>query len=128
MAPLSILLWVKIIGTLIPVGLPLLVLSKNRIEAISGFQSSDVIIYRLYGMAIIALLVGYYGGYVQVANGVFPIWVIWMGLVSNAGAAAVLILTERAKKAPWEAGFFSLIATGLVVSLLRPELAMSPLW
>ena len=128
MEPLSILLWIKIIGTLIPVGLPLIFLSKQRIEAVSGFTSSDVIVYRLYGMAIIALLVGYYGGYVQVTNGVFPAGVIWMGLMSNAGAATILILTGRARKAPWEAAFFGLIAAGLVASLAQPEFVMKSLW
>lgn len=128
MEPLSILLWIKIIGTLFPVGLPLLLLSKDRIERISGFKSSDVVVYRLYGMAIIALLVGYFGGYLQVINGTFPIGVLWMGLVSNAGAATILVLSGRAQKAPWEAGFFALIAMGLTTSLLQPELVMRPLW
>lgn len=128
MAPLSILLWVKIIGTFFPVAAPLLVLPKAKIDAVSGFSPSDVTLYRLYGMAILALLVGYAGGYLEVEAGRFPIGVLAMGFVSNTGAFAVMVITGRAAKTPFTAGFFGLIAAGLALAFLFQDVAMTPLW
>ncbi|MEM9842718.1 MAG: hypothetical protein AAF767_08710 [Pseudomonadota bacterium] len=128
MAPLSILLWIKIIGTFFPVAAPLLVLPKAKIDALSGFSPSDVTLYRLYGMAVLALLVGYAGGYFQVEAGLFPIGVLAMGFVSNAGAFAVMVITGRAAKTPFTAAFFGLIAVGLAIAFLFQDIAMTPLW
>lgn len=128
MAPLSILLWIKIVGTFFPVALPLLVMPKRFIDARSGFQASDLSLYRLYGMAVLALLVGYAGGYVQVTYGVFPIGVLAMGFVSNAGAFLIMVLTGRAARTPFTAAFFGLIAVGLMAAFFMQDAFMSPLW
>ena len=128
MAALSVLLWVKIIGTFFPVAAPLLILPKPEIGKRSGFEASDISLYRLYGMAILALLVGYAGGYAQVLQGEFPIGVIAMGFVSNAGAFSVMLLTGRAAKTPFSAAFFGLIAVGLALAFLFQDAAMATLW
>ncbi|MEO1475724.1 MAG: hypothetical protein AAFS13_05025 [Pseudomonadota bacterium] len=128
MEPISILLLVKIVGTLIPVALPLLFLPIATVNRLSGFEASDPVLYRLYGMAVLALLVGYAGGYFQVQDGTFPVGVVAMGFVSNAGACAVLLLTGRGFKAPWEPAFFGLIALGLAASFSFREQSMTPLW
>lgn len=128
MAPISILLLIKIIGTLFPVALPLLVMPKTFINARSGFSPSDISLYRLYGMAVLALLVGYSAGYLQANSGMFPIGVLAMGLVSNAGAFAIMVATGRVAKTPFTASFFGLIAAGLAVMMAAPEFAMTPLW
>ncbi|MEO1322409.1 MAG: hypothetical protein AAFV59_05320 [Pseudomonadota bacterium] len=128
MAPLSILLWIKIIGTFFPVALPLLVMPKSFIDARSGFEASDLSLYRLYGMAVLALLVGYAAGYLQVTQGAFPTGVLAMGFVSNAGAFAIMVLTGRAARTPFVAAFFGLIATGLAAAVLMPDFFMAPLW
>ena len=128
MAALSILLWVKIIGTFFPVAAPLLLLPKSKIDALSGFEPSDVSLYRLYGMAVLALLVGYAGGYFQVLDGVFPVGVIAMGFVSNAGAFLIMLLTGRAAKTPASAAFFGLIAAGLALTFFYQDAALRPLW
>lgn len=128
MEPLSILLWIKIIGTLLPVALPLLLLPPERINQTSGFEVSDPALYRLYGMAVLALLVGYSGGYVQVLQGEYPIGVIAMGFASNAGAFLILLMTGRGKRAPWEPAFFGLIAAGLALSFFFQDAALRPLW
>ena len=125
MAILSILLWIKIIGTFFPVAAPLLVLPKEKIDQLSGFEPSDVSLYRLYGMAVLALLVGYAGGYFQVVEGVFPAGVVTMGIASNAGAFIIMLLTGRAAKTPFAAGFFGLIAAALIACFFFPEMAMS---
>ncbi|MEL7113404.1 MAG: hypothetical protein AAGK93_10790 [Pseudomonadota bacterium] len=128
MAPLSILLWIKIVGTFFPVAAPLLLFPKSKIDELSGFSPSDVSLYRLYGMAVLALLVGYAGGFFQVVDGEFPIGVLAMGFVSNAGAFLIMIITGRAKKTPLSAAFFGLIAAGLVTAFLLRDVAMTPLW
>lgn len=128
MEPLSILLWIKIIGTLLPVALPLLLLSPERINQTSGFEVSDPALYRLYGMAVLALLVGYAGGYVQVLQGQYPIGIIAMGFASNAGAFLILLMTGRGKRTPWEPAFFGLIAAGLALSFFFQDAALRPLW
>ena len=128
MAPLSILLWIKIVGTFFPVAAPLLLFPKSKIDELSGFSPSDVSLYRLYGMALLALLVGYAGGYFQVVEGVFPIGVLAMGFVSNAGAFLIMVITGRARKTPFSAAFFGLIAVGLAAAFLFRDAAMTPLW
>ena len=128
MTPLSLLLIIKIVGTFFPVAAPLLVLPKARIDQLSGFSPSDVSLYRLYGMAVLALLVGYLGGYFQIEAGVFPIGVLAMGFVSNAGAFLIMLITGRAQKTPFAAAFFGLIAAGLAAAFLFQDVAMTPLW
>ena len=128
MTPLSILLCVKIIGTFFPVALPLLGMPKSFIDKRSGFAPSDVSLYRLYGMAVLALLVGYAGGLAQIADGTFPIGVLAMGFVSNAGAFLILVITGRAAKTPASAAFFGLIAAGLAIAFAMQGAAMTPLW
>ena len=128
MAPLSILLWIKIIGTFFPVAAPLLLFPKSKIDALSGFSPSDVSLYRLYGMAVLALLVGYAGGYFQVLQGVFPIGVLAMGFASNAGAFLIMLITGRASKTPLSAAFFGLIAAGLGAAFFFQDAAMTVLW
>ena len=128
MAALSVLLWIKIIGTFLPVAAPLLVLPKSKIDQLSGFEASDISLYRLYGMAVLALLVGYLGGYFQVLKGEYPIGVIAMGFVSNAGAFLVMLLTGRAQKTPLSACFFGLIAAGLAATFFVQDAALKPLW
>ena len=128
MSPLSVLLLIKIFGTLFTVALPFILFSSSRIEALSGFKSADKTLYRLYGVAILALLVGYSGGYVQAQAGVFPLGIVLMGLVSNAGAVLVLILNGRLKTAPLAIGFFGFITAGLLIALFAKPFAMSPLW
>ncbi|MEM1403917.1 MAG: hypothetical protein AAGG55_11345 [Pseudomonadota bacterium] len=128
MAPLSILLWIKIVGTFFPVAAPLLVLPKSKIDALSGFEASDLGLYRLYGMAVLALLVGYFGGYLQVLQGAYPMGVIAMGIASNGGAFIIMLLTGRAKKTPFAAAFFALITIGLVTTLVAPAAEIEPLW
>lgn len=128
MSALSILLLIKIVGTFFPVAAPLLVLPKERIDQLSGFQASDSTLYRLYGMALLALLVGYAGGFLEVQRGEFPAGVVVMGIVSNGGAFLVMLKTGRARQTPIAAGFFGLICIGLIASGLMAEAAVTPLW
>lgn len=127
MTPLSLLLLVKIFGTLFTVALPLIFLPKSKVDVMSGFEQSDISLYRFYGVAVLALLVGYIGGYFQVQNGVFPIGVIAMGFVSNFGATLVFLMSGRYKKSPLATLFFAAIALGLAVAFFARDWAMSGL-
>ncbi|MEM1245097.1 MAG: hypothetical protein AAGK22_01935 [Acidobacteriota bacterium] len=127
MTRLTLLLLIKILGTL-PVAVPMLTFSHERLDRISGFGPSHEALYRVYGMALVALLVGYGGGIVQAQSGDYPLGVLIMGLVSNAGATLVLLLTGQAKRQLPAAVFFGLIAAGLAIALLAPEAAMAPAW
>lgn len=127
MEPLGIVLLIKIIGTLFPVALPLLILPKSKIDEISGFEPSDIIVYRLYGMAVLALLVGYFSGYLQIQQGIYPAGIVAMGFVSNTGAFLILVALGRARKAPHEAFFFGSIAVALIASYFTPEWFMTAL-
>ena len=72
MTPLELLLIVKISVTLITVAMPFLLLPANRIEQIAGFGAAEPLLYRLYGVAILALLVGYFGGLQSALGGELP--------------------------------------------------------
>ena len=107
--------------------MPLLLFRKARIDQLSGFDASDVTLYRLYGMAVLALLVGYLGGYLSVLAGQYPLGIVAMGLASNAGALAILVQSGRGKRYPWEAGFFGIISLGLATSLFYQDWFIAPL-
>ena len=127
MAPLALLLLLKIAITLLVVSGPFLVLPKSKIDQLSGYAGTPVAFYRLYGTAIFALLVAYSGGLVSVLSGNVPWTVIAMGIASNLGATLVMIGTGEARKHPALAAFFAFIAAGLVGAALLPEMAVTPL-
>ncbi|QPH53274.1 hypothetical protein [Pontivivens ytuae] len=121
MAPLALLLTVKIVVTLVGVVGPFLLLRRARIDALIGATAGSPLIYRLYGIAILALLFGYGGGLVQIAGGQFPSGVVVMGIVSNGGAALVLARVPRFRSAAVALG---LLTAALGLALLAPEVAM----
>ncbi|MEL7313236.1 MAG: hypothetical protein AAFN07_17105 [Pseudomonadota bacterium] len=127
MTPLELLLIVKISVTLITVAMPFLLLPANRIEQIAGFGAAEPLLYRLYGVAILALLVGYFGGLQSALGGELPQGVLRMGFVSNAGAALLLL---RARPAAWKwpaIAFFAAISAGLALAMTNPSWALQPL-
>ena len=127
MTYIVLLLWIKIIVTLLTVVLPVAVLSKNRLAALFGFGDAQDGFYRIYGVAILALLFGYYTGIDLANNGVFPEKILWMGIVSNLGATLVLLFGKFSKR-NWPAiAFFGSIAFALIFMLLSPDLAMRTL-
>ena len=127
MTPLTILLIIKIGVTLVTVSIPFLVLPKAKIDNVLGVETNSPAIYRLYGVAITALLVGYSGGIHQIAQGIYPIGVIAMGLFSNAGAATALFATKLYKRTRFLFVFFAFIALGLLVAAFAPDWSISPI-
>ncbi|MEM1140368.1 MAG: hypothetical protein AAGF19_08425 [Pseudomonadota bacterium] len=129
MSALAVLLIAKIGVTLVAVGIPMLVFPKQRIEALSGWSATTGTVYRLYGMAVIALLVGYSGGLYEVlVLDRVPWTVLAMGFVSNAGASAVLVVTGEAAQRKMSTVFFGAIAAGLALALMLPDRSMVALW
>ena len=71
MTPLAIVLIAKISISFLVLVIPFLLFPASKLDQLSNFNGAPVF-YRLYGMAILALLVGYSGGLYQVMNGDFP--------------------------------------------------------
>ena len=90
-------------------------------------EAKNSTLFRLYGVAILALLVGYGFGVVQTLNGEFPWLAVSVGIVSNAGATLVLTCIGTGRQNRFSAAFFGGIAVLLVLSALWPELAMTKL-
>ena len=127
MTILTVVLIVKIGVTLFAVVLPFLMFGKEKLDRILQMTTNSSSLYRLYGFAVLALLVGYAGGIVQIAHNLYPIGVIVMGITSNAGAVLVLILTGAARQNRFLTGFFALVTVCLVGAVLDPDAVMAPL-
>ncbi len=113
--------------TFFAVVLPFLVFSKEKLNQVLQMTAESPSLYRLYGVAVLALLVGYGSGVLQIAQDMYPSGVIAMGITSNAGAALVLFLTGAAKRNKSLTVFFTLIAVCLIGAFLNPEAAMTAL-
>ncbi|MEM8796729.1 MAG: hypothetical protein AAGE61_14275 [Pseudomonadota bacterium] len=123
MTPLSMLLLVKICVTGIFVTAPFLTLPGRRLDAVVSAEAGSVRFYRLYGVAMLALLVAYGFGIAEAQAGRMPWGVIAMGIVSN-GVPAVLFLNDRGSRQSTLFGaFFAFISVGLVAAALFPDSA-----
>ena len=125
MKPLALVLIVKIAFTALFVASPDLLFPLSKL--LPGATSPGLLLlFRLYGIAILALLVGYGAALREVLRNRFPRLLVLMGLVSNAGA--VVVLTFGGRHAI-DGGmiFFAAIASLLFLSLIRPDLAMRTL-
>lgn len=125
MSYLALILAIKIAVTALGVSVPLLLFPAARVQALFQIGGDAMPLARLYGVAVTALLVGYASGFAPAAAGVFPWGVVVMGIVSNAGATAMLIVTggwRRAKASPF---VFGAIAAALIWAALFPAAALS---
>lgn len=126
---LSLLLIIKIFATTILVAVPFLFFPKSSLEKLTGMAGSNPVFFRMYGVAIVALLVGYSFGIPSAESGIFPWGVTAMGTVSNSGAAALLLINVRTSKANLLLGsLFTLIALGLVVTMSMSQWALQRAW
>jgi hypothetical protein len=92
---LKIVLCIKIIFTLIVYVYPFLTFSKEKLEKMLNSKFETTAIIRLYGISLLALLVGYGSGLYSIfANNQFPIAVVLMGIVSNGGVALFFLITK----------------------------------
>lgn len=127
MTALTLLFFIKILITLIMVATPFILLPKAKLEAAMAIKAKSTSLFRLYGVAILALLFGYAGGAWQVSQGVFPLGVIIMGIVSNGGATLVLLKTKAASRNKFLTVFFGIVTTCLLLVLAFPKIAIMPL-
>jgi len=126
MTSLSVLLATKILVTLVAVVAPFLLLPKARLDTLAGFGAPNLAMYRLYGMAILALVVAYSGGFIATLSGRYPTEVVAMGLASNVGAAAIMLATGYAKSQKILTGFFGLVGLAFIGAAAFPETWMLP--
>lgn len=124
MSFLILILSIKIAITVLGLCVALLFLSKQRVDALFGFGDASVTLYRLYGVAMLALTTAYTGGLLQAISGHFPVEVVSMGLVSNLGAAVTMFMTGYARRKPYGAAVFAFIGMTFAASLVLPESAM----
>lgn len=128
MSFLAIVVAVKVVGTAATTALPFLVSPARDLTAMTGVGAEGVTLIRLYGVAILALLVGYASGFWFLSKGDFPWAVVLMGIVSNAGAVAVLILTGSWRRFLWMTIFLAGLALMLCVAALLPNVAIQSIW
>ncbi|MEM1378361.1 MAG: hypothetical protein AAGG69_13330 [Pseudomonadota bacterium] len=91
---------------------------------LTGINAETSYLFRLYGVAILSLLVGYAGGIWQASQGVFPTGIIIMGIVSNGGATLALLLTGTAGKNVYLTLFFGIVTLCLALALVFRGSAM----
>ncbi|MBR7629180.1 MULTISPECIES: hypothetical protein [Aeromonas] len=129
MSYLALLLVAKIAVSALLVALPFLVMPQAKLEATTRVSAKSALFFRLYGVAITALLVGYGFGIPTAESGQFPWGVVSMGLVSNSGAAFLLLRSSKPNSSGfWLGSFFAFVAVGLAVSISAPSLALSKAW
>ena len=126
MSAISLILTAKIVVTVVLVTGPFLFSPRRRLETMTGVSATSATLFRLYGMAATALLVGYSVGLWQSVNGVFPWTAVLMGIVSNAGAASVLVFAPTASSRVY-ATIFGTVGLLLIWAALSPATAIQPL-
>ncbi len=120
---MSVLAWILIFKTavtLLFVALPFFFLSADTLSQLLAAPVS-VAMARLYAMAVLALLVGYGFGLAENLQGRLPTGTLWMGLVSNAGATALILVHLSGGLRIVGALTFGAVATGLALVLLSPN-------
>ncbi len=128
MSWLTLLLCFKIIFTLATCAAPLLLLPGPRLARLYRVGADAVPLARLYGVALLALLVGYASGIGPAEAGSFPGGVVAMGIASNAGATAVLLATGAWRRARALTLAFGGIAVALAASCAAPGAALRAAW
>ena len=127
MTILDLVLAVKILGTGLFCAAPFLLLSGQRLGALLGIGPEAVPLVRLYGVAVLALLVGYCSAFSPFIDGQFPWGIVAMGLVSNGFATLTLFLTRQVHKARGMTALIGGITVALAVCAVLPAAVMQPL-
>ncbi len=125
---LTLLLSIKIVVTFIVVVFPFLFLPRERVGKMISIELNNSLFIRLYGVAILALLVGYASSIPQSQLGEFPWGVIFMGLVSNAGASVLMLCLGGGIQSKVMGVFFGVVAVLLVIAMGFPDAAVKNIW
>lgn len=124
MSGLARTLIIKIALTVCLWCIPLLLFPATWLRMIGFPVPEPVLFLRLLGMAYVALVVAYAFGLRDVLRGEYPGAVVWVGIVSNGGAFALLLIAaiagvldtwgERARILMW----ISLLGTFAIAAAL----------
>ncbi len=128
MTAIALVLVFKILISLVLLAGPFLLLPTARLEAMTGATVQSPALFRLYGLAILALLVGYASGIWTVRSGQFPWGIVAMGITSNLGAALYLLWPGSPKRLRPIAMIFGSIGLALVLAAFMPISAITPLF
>jgi hypothetical protein len=132
MTGLLIVFLIKILFTAIFWSLPLLFAPEKLVLWIGIPITNNMIFLRLLGMVYTSLLVGYIFAFNSIRQGEYPLTTVWVGIVSNGGAALILLVYGlfgywKSWKIIAQAGmwFFmfatALISIGLIATGLYPQ-------
>ncbi len=113
---LALVLVFKILGSLPLIAGPLLLASPERLGGGVALPAPMVATFRLYGVSILAVLVGYAYGLWLIGQGQYPWGVVAMGLVSNFGGAAMMWRSGGWRRSRTTFAFILTVGTLLVVS------------
>lgn len=127
MTVLDLVLSVKILGTGLFVAFPLLLLPGQHVKRALKVDTTALPYLRLYGVAILALLVGYSFGFSSIAGPEFPLGIVCMGIVSNGMGFVTLVVTGAIRQNRAMAALIGFIAVALLVCIARPDIAMKTL-
>ena len=129
MTAIALILVIKIAVTGIFSAAPFLLMPEPKLATMFRTTGNGArTIFRLYGVAVLALLVGYGAGFWTIAEGHFPFGVAAMGFVSNGGAAAALLITGGWRRARFFTVFLAGIAIALLLAAAFSRQALAPLW
>lgn len=129
MSALGVLLAVKIVVTVVFVAAPFLLLPQERLRIMFRTEGAGSgTLFRLYGVAMLAILANYAYGLWAIADARFPWGVIAMGVISNGGAVLVSLWTGAWRRATALYAFFAAAAAGLALAAIFQRQALVPLW
>ncbi|TCL08120.1 hypothetical protein BXY66_0153 [Shimia isoporae] len=126
MTLLTYVLILKIAISLLCLVAPYLLLPSARLDTITWLPKGTPLMYRLYGTAILALLVAYGSGNYSLAHGIFPWGIVLMGIVSNLGATAYMLMSQQRRALRGGIAFFGAIGLLLVAAALMPDVFSRP--
>lgn len=125
MNAINVVLIFKIVITILCLAGPFLFLAREKLEKLTRVRADASTFFRLYGMAMLALAFAYMSGVWTVTQGIFPWAIVAMGVLSNGGATAVLlVLGDRTAKRSI-APVFGGITLGLLLCAAFPDAAMT---
>ncbi|MEM7243224.1 MAG: hypothetical protein AAF429_13655 [Pseudomonadota bacterium] len=123
----ALLLLVKMVITFVLIALPLIFAPHAILEKLWR-QPAPELLFRLYGIALMALIVGYGLAYVAHNRGDDVSWVFPIAIVSNGGAALAIAWLTRGMVRALGGGFFGIMALGFAAAWAWPASLMQPLW
>lgn len=111
---------------------PLLLFPVSAFETLMGQAPEPISYARLLGVAYLALIVNYVGGYMLARRHIAPWITLFTGIVSNGGGLLMLLYLSAVSAQPTSTltlvsmGALLLITTGLAVSTFRLWSAQAP--